>query len=387
MQQPPKVILLLPSAREFDRGLRRGIFKYAHDYGPWIFGEVPAPYLKQLTTSQRKRQFRKWNADGAIALEDRLPEVGPLRVPTIAVNARRQLDRTHCRLVSDDDAIGQMGAKTILDLGIRRAAYCGLPDQEFSDIRGLSFARTIIQTGYPVEVYLLPDRNTRISWQTEERRLTRWLHELPKPVGLMTCNDDRARMIAEICHVQGIRVPDEIAILGVDNDEQVCKSATPPLSSIELAVERAGYEAAKTLARMMSGDGPGTECILVDPVGVVCRQSTDILAIEDRTMVQAVRFIREHCNRSIQVRDVAAFVGLSRRALQDRFRQSFGRTPIQEIHRSRIERLQRMLIETSLTVGQIAESNGFEVGAHVARFFVRQTGMTPLAYRKKYLRP
>src|ERR1035438_8604034 len=142
MQQPPKVILLLPSAREFDRGLRRGIFKYAHDYGPWIFGEVPPPYLKQLTTSQRKRQFRKWNADGAIALEDRLPEVGPLRVPTIAVNARRQLDRTHCQLVSDDDAIGQMGAKTILDLGIRQAAYCGLPNQEFS-----SYSRSAPSSG------------------------------------------------------------------------------------------------------------------------------------------------------------------------------------------------------------------------------------------------
>jgi LacI family transcriptional regulator len=226
MQQPPKVILLLPSAREFDRGLRRGIFKYSHAYGPWIFCEEPVSYLKQLTTSQRKLQFRKWNADGAIALQDRLPEIRPLRLPTIAVNARRQLDRTHCQLVSDDDAIGQMGAKTILDLGIRQAAYCGLPNQEFSDIRGLSFARTIIQAGYPVEVYLLPVRNTRISWQTEEERLTRWLLELPKPVGLMTCNDDRARMIAEICHVQGIRVPDEIAILGVDNDEQECKSAT-----------------------------------------------------------------------------------------------------------------------------------------------------------------
>jgi LacI family transcriptional regulator len=387
MQQPRKVILLLPSAREFDRGLRRGIIEYAHAYGPWIFCEEPVPYLKQLTTSQRMRQFRKWNADGIIALQDRLPEIKPLRLPTIAVSATLQIDHAHCQLVSDNDAIGQMGAKTILDLGIRQAAYCGLPNLEFSDIRGLSFARTVIQAGCTVEVYPLPIRNTRTSWQIEEQRLTRWLLDLPKPVGLMACNDDHARMIAEICHVQGIRVPDEIAILGVDNDEQVCKSATPPLSSIELAVERAGYEAAKTLARMMSGNGPGTQYISVDPLGVVCRQSTDILAIEDRTMVQAVRFIREHCNRPIQVRDVAAFVGLSRRALQDRFRQTFGRTPIQEIHRSRIERLQRMLIETSMTVGQIAEANGFEVGAHVARFFMRQTGMTPLAYRKKYLRP
>jgi LacI family transcriptional regulator len=138
---------------------------------------------------------------------------------------------------------------------------------------------------------------------------------------------------------------------------------------------------------MMSGNGPRAQCISVEPVGAICRQSTDILAIEDSAMVQAVRFIREHCNRSIQVCDVAAFAGLSRRALQDRFRQSFGRTPIQEIHRCRIERLQRMLIETSMTVGQIAEANGFEVGAHVARFFMRQTDMTPLAYRKKYLRP
>jgi len=387
MQQPPKVILLLPSAREFDRGLRRGIVEYAHAYGPWVFCEEPVPYLKQLTASQQLRHFRKWNANGVIALQDRLPEIKPLRLPTIAVIARRRIDRAHSQLVSDDDAIGQLGARTILDLGVRQAAYCGLPNLEFSEIRGLSFARSIIQAGYPVEVYPLPVRNTRISWQTEEQRLIRWLVDLPKPIGLMACNDDRARMIAEICQVRGIRVPDEIAILGVDNDEQVCKSATPPLSSIELAVERAGYETAKTLARMMSGNGSSTQYISVDPVCAVRRQSTDILAIEDRAMVQAVRFIREHSNRSIQVRDLAAVAGLSRRALQDRFRQSFGRTPIQEIHRCRIERLQRMLIETNMTVGQIAEANGFEVGAHVARFFMRQTGMTPLAYRKKYLRP
>jgi LacI family transcriptional regulator len=386
MNQPPKVILLLPSAREFDRGLRRGIIEYAHAYGPWIFCEDPVPYLRQLTAGQRMRLLRKWNADGAIVLQDRLPEVEPLHLPTITVIATHTIDRTQSQLRSDDDAIGQMGARTILNLGLRQAAYCGLPKLEFSEVRGLSFARAMTQAGCPVDVYPLPAQNTTTSWQTEEQRLIRWLLDLPKPVGLMACNDDHARMIAEFCHVQGIRVPDQIAILGVDNDEQVCKSATPPLSSIELTVERAGYEAARTLARMMSGNLSGAPCIFVDPVGAICRQSTDILAVDDSNMVKAARFIRDHCNRPIQVREVAAFVGLSRRALQDRFRQSFDRTPVQEIHRCRVERLQRMLLETRMTVGEIAEANGFEVGAHVARFFMRQTGVTPLAYRKRYLK-
>jgi LacI family transcriptional regulator len=199
----------------------------------------------------------------------------------------------------------------------------------------------------------------------------------------MACNDDRARMVADVCRIIGIRVPDEIAILGVDNDEQVCRSATPPLSSIKLATEIAGYAAAAALDRIMAEGRSAAHIIRVDPLHVVRRQSTDLFSIEDPNIVRALRFIRANSNGAISVLDVAAAAGLSRRVLQDRFARSIGRSPIQEIHRARIEHICRLLSDTSMTVSEIAAASGFEVDTHIARFFARQTGTTPREYRRK----
>jgi LacI family transcriptional regulator len=177
-------------------------------------------------------------------------------------------------------------------------------------------------------------------------------------------------------------VPDDVAILGVDNDEQVCRSASPPLSSIALATERGGYEGAAMLAGIMAGQAPQSRIVVVHPTHVVQRQSTDILAIADPAMVRTLRFIRENSNRNLRVADLISTAGLSRRALQDRFLLELGRTPMEEIHRCRVDRIARLLVETNMTIGEIAAS-GFELDAHVARFFSRRAGMTPLAYRKK----
>jgi LacI family transcriptional regulator len=329
--------------------------------------------------------MRQWNADGIIALQSRLREVKSLRLPTVVAIESRRLPRAQCQLVCDNQGMGQMGSKALLAQGFRQFAYCGLERLEFSEVRGSSFVYALEQAGFPARVYSAPHRNLANSWYTEERHLSRWLLDLPKPIGLMACNDDRARMLSEICHLRGIRVPEDIAILGVDNDEQVCKSATPPLSSIAIATERAGYEAAAALARMMSGRDHSVQQVTAHPTHVVSRQSTDVLAIEDPTMMRALRFIRQNGNRPVRVQDVAAEAGLSRRALQDRFSETLGRTPRQEIHRCRVDRLAHLLVETNMTIGQIAAATGFEIDAHVARFFSRHTGMTPLAYRRKHL--
>lgn len=383
MDQYPAVILLIPAAREFDRGLRRGIIEYAHTHGPWTFYEEAPPYLQALTTRQRLRSMRQWNADGIIALQSRLPEVQSLRLPTVVVIGTRRLGAAHCQVVCENQEIGRMGATTLLGLGLRQFAYCGLEGLEFSEVRGASFVEAVRQADCTAQVYSSPVRHLGKSWYTEQGALSRWLSALPKPIGLMACNDDRARMVAEICRVRGIRVPNEVAILGVDNDEQVCRSGSPPLSSIALATERAGYEAAGALAHMLSSRSSPVQSITVHPTHAVPRQSTDILAIEDPSLVRALQFIRQRSNRAVRVRDVAAAAGLSRRALQDQFCKFLGRTPVQEIHRCRVERLARLLAETNMTVGEIAAAGGFEADAHVARFFSRQTGMTPLAYRKK----
>jgi LacI family transcriptional regulator len=234
-----------------------------------------------------------------------------------------------------------------------------------------------------VDVYSSPIRDPRAYWYAETKRLARWLSGLVKPVGLMACNDDRARMLVDICSARHIRVPDEISILGVDNDEQVVRSCSPPLSSIALAAEIGGYEAAALLASLMSGQRPASRFVTIYPIHVVSRQSTDILAIQDPAMGQLLRLIRANSNRNFLVDDLAKAAGLSRRALHDQFKRLVGRTPMEEIRQCRAERIARLLVETNMTVGQIGEACGFEVEAHVARFFSSQTGMTPSAYRRK----
>jgi LacI family transcriptional regulator len=329
------------------------------------------------------RNLHKWKAQGAIVLQGRFAEVKSLRIPTVVSIETRRLDKSYFQVACANEEVGRLGARTLAGLGLRNFAYCGLDGLEFSDNRRAGFVRGIQEAGYSTSIYSSLPKNLGNTWYTEERQVGRWLSSLPKPAGLMACNDDRARMLAEICRVQGFRIPDDVAILGVDNDEHVCQSANPPLSSIALATERGGYEAAALLACLMAGRTPPARSVMVHPTHTVQRQSTDVLAIDDPAIVRALRFIRQNSNRNLHVEDLTAVAGLCRRALQDRFKQTLGCTPMREIHRCRVDHISCLLAESNMTVGEIAAASGFEVDAHVARFFARQTGMTPLAYRRK----
>ena len=211
-----------------------------------------------------------------------------------------------------------------------------------------------------------------------------WLKSLPKPVGLMACNDYRGRQVIEACKTAGILVPEEVAVLGVDNDEVICNLANPPLSSIQLNVRRAGYEAAELLDKLMSDKEVTSQKIDVLPTHVITRQSTDIMAISDREVASALRFIRKHSREPIQVSDVARAVALTSRSLQRKFRSVLNRSVHNEISYARMERISQLLIETHLPISLIASEFGFSDVAHMARSFRKIKGTTPLAFRKKY---
>jgi LacI family transcriptional regulator len=381
MEAHPRVILLIPLAREFDRGIRRGIVQYANAHGAWIFYEDPPAYLQ----GQDYRLLRtQWNADGMIVLQGRLREVKRLHLPTVVFIVTRSVGNGLCQLIGDDERIGQMGADALLALGVRQFAYCGLRGLEFSEVRGKAFAAAIKRAGYPAYSYQSPLQPLGKSWYTKEQYLADWLSALPKPIGLLACNDDLARVLVDVCHIKSIQVPDQIAILGVDNDEQLCTSASPPLSSIALATERAGYEVAALLTRLMSNPKMQPETVVVCPTHIVSRQSTDVLAVKDPSIVRALRFIRANAANGVPVTEVAKIAGLSRRKLQDRFKECLSVTPIEEINRCRVAHIANLLLETNLPISEIAEAGGFNVDAHVARFFSRHTGLTPLAFRKTH---
>jgi len=382
MKRMRKVILLIPPGREYDRGVLRGIIEYAQIHGPWIFYEEPPPYLSETQSSERLAHMIDWKADGIIAHESRAQESKKLKLPTVLLSNAHHLPSTTYLLRTDDDAVGRLAAKYLVNLGFKNLAYCGLHGMQWSQIRGEAFSRQAAKATLTTQLYQPLTRRPGESWYLEENHLGNWLTSLPKPIGLFACNDDRARMIAEICRLRGIRVPDEISILGVDNDEHVCNRSHPPLSSVALATERAGYETAALLARLMEHKSVTNNVVLARPVQVISRPSTDLIAINDLNLVKALRFIREKSNHIIQVRDVVAIAGVSRRNLQDRFKKVLGKTILDEIHDTRINYISRMLSDTDLSMTAIASALGYETDTHLSRFFSRNMGMTPTDYRR-----
>jgi LacI family transcriptional regulator len=278
-----------------------------------------------------------------------------------------------------------MAAVHLLSLGLRNFAFCGFENLCWSQARGEDFSKRIADAGFRTCFYSVPRLKIQRLWENEQIILVDWLKSLPKPIGLMACNDDRGHYVLEACQVAGLRVPDEVAVIGVDNDELICDLTTPPLSSIALNHEKAGYRAAQLLDNMMAGKDVDSKSIIsLEASHVVARQSTDVLAIEDREVAEAVRFIHRHSSEAIQVSDVADSVVVSRRVLERRFREVLKKSVHDEIRSARVERASRMLVETDLSVSQIALHLGYPSDKHIARHFRKEKGITPLRYRKKF---
>jgi len=211
------------------------------------------------------------------------------------------------------------------------------------------------------------------------------LRGLPLPTGVMACNDDRAQNVGEACKLAGLRVPDDIGIIGADNDELVCELGQPPLSSVAIHFERAGFEAARELHAMMTDPSRrGSRDIVVQATHVVPRQSTDVVFIDDTAVSRAVRFIRQSARRHVAVAEVARAAGLSRRMLERRFRAVVGRSVLRELRRVRVEQIGKMLLETNHSISEIALATGFPGAEHFARYFRKERGMTPFGFRKAY---
>lgn len=372
-RQVPRVVLLIESSRSSGRAFLRGVADYARHHGPWAFLWEPGGLEKAWP------RLRGLPADGVI-MRDTEPvrEIMRRGLPAVVFGHSQAEVSGLANVITDSAVIGRLGAEHLLERGFRELAFCGLPDKPWSGLRFASFRARAREARVRVWEFLAGGRRAG-----EQRRLARWLWGLPKPVGVMACNDDLGEQVIEACKVAGLRVPDEVAVLGADNDELVCELSDPPMSSVVIGFERAGYESARVLHRMMGGRATRGRKIVVRASGVVARQSTDVLAMSDVSIVKALRFIRGGGTLPMRVDEVAMASGLSRRVLEKRFRARLGRSVLAEIRRVRVDRIARMLAETNLTVSQIALELGFEGTEHVARYFRRERGMTPLAFRQE----
>jgi len=386
MLRVPKVILLIESSRVSGRALLRGIADYSHHHGPWSFSWEPACLEKVQPL------LETGEADGIILRDVAgAEEIMAYGLPTVVVGHRKTEIPGLVNVVTDSETIGRLGADHLLGCGFKHFAFCSYrktpyENTTWAEIRREFFCKRIQEAGFESPpVYTLSALAK--DWSKEWRLLARWLDSLPKPAGLMACNDDCAQRVMEVCKLAGLTVPDMVGIIGADNDEVVCGLTNPPMSSIAINFERAGYEAASALDGLMQGARVVPDRITAVASHVVARRSTDFVAAEEPHLAKALRFIRDHARRGVSVDEIALSVGLSRRALEKRFRKQLGRSILEEVRRLRTDQIARLLVETNLPVAKIADLLGFPDTQHIARYFQADKHLSPVAYRKAHGRP
>jgi len=364
----------------------RGIVRYARLHGPWGFYVTPGDFEQALPRMQQ------WGGTGIIArietpriaaaiLESGLPAIA-LDLSEAERKARHPLSRLS-EVASDSAGAASMAAEHLLGRGFRSFAFVGVSGRVWSRRREAGFCRSIAAAGWEVDVYKPPRARRDRVWEREQPVLAAWLRELPKPSGVMACNDDRGREVLEACRAGGVRVPEELAIIGVDNDELLCELADPPLSSVALNGEGVGYRAAALLDRMMRRRVRKPRRLVAEPLHVVTRRSTDMIAIDDPDVAKAVGFIHDHATECIQIDDVVRHVAISRRNLETRFRKVVGRAPHAELQRVRLERAIHFLLDTDLSIPKIAEAVGYSTPSYFIQVFRKVHATTPARFRRQ----
>ena len=372
-----RVALLIESSNVYGRELLRGIRSWSRENDSWSFRLV-----EQGRGAMKPGWLSSWEGDGVIArVENEAIQafLKSMKLPVVDVSAAFE-DSGFAQVVTDSSEVVKLAIDYLENLGFRHFAYCGDGAFRWSRLREQEFISRVEKRGCIALV-----RGQRVSrLETEIKRLGDWLEALPKPVAVLACYDVRGQEVMEACRERGLRVPEEVAVLGVHDDEILCELCDPPMSSVIPDPKRAGYEAAALLKKMMDGEmsrKAERKPLLIPPVGISARQSTDVVAIPDRKIAQALRYIKDRACEGINVADVLRQCPMARTQLERRFRQVIGRSPREEIERVRMTRVQELLSRTTLPISAIAEEAGFEYPEYLSVAFKRCFGVTPKAFR------
>lgn len=388
LPKPRRVALLIESSRAYGRECLLGVARYTRTHGPW---EIL--HLERDLDGRLPKQVHEWQPCGLLTRIDSpsfFKAVDALKLPAVDL---RGAHRPTLGAIFDTDhvAVAKLAFDHFRDLGFRSYAYCGYPGVDFSDARKEAFTRFVHEHGFELNAYV-PKR--RPSGDEVHRResmgeleapgISDWVRKLPAPTAIFACNDIRGRQVLRACLDVGVRVPDEVAVVGVDDDEVICELSIPPLSSVEPDAERLGFEAAAALDRLLDGTEAPEETVLIPPRGLRVRLSSETSAIDDVTVSQAVQLIRDRGCEPLRMGDLVKAVGVSRSTLERRFRELLGRSPSAQIEYVRMRRAQTLLLETDYKLSRVAKATGYQSAAQLVNAFKRSFGVTPGAYRSEH---
>lgn len=374
----PQVAVLVDTSRSYGRDIVRGIRRYVAEQGPWSL------YLEPRDLRSSFPEWLKdWPGDGILARTvdpALLKELKATKLPVIEMRTTT-LKHPFPFVGMDNHIVGRRVAQHFLDRGFRRFACYQDDSERFFMQRCESYLQTLKDQGHECSLFKATPTTQR--WDEHQQKLADWLSSLKKPCAVFASNDQLGFWILDAARRASISVPEQIAVIGAENDKTLCDTAWPPLSSVQLRGQNVGHTAAKLLdSWMQTQQQPAAETLLA-PGDIIVRQSSDIVAVEDERIARALHYIRQQAITGISVDEVARSVALSRSALERRMKTFIGRSPGEEIIRIRFSHVERLLAQTDLTLEAIAERTGFQHTQYMAEAFRKRAGITPGEYRRQ----
>ncbi|HEY7326918.1 MAG TPA: DNA-binding transcriptional regulator [Gemmataceae bacterium] len=389
MNKRPRIAVLVESTRAYGRGLLAGIASYVRQHESWTIY-----WQERALRDPPPRWLRGWDGHGVIAriaTHELARALRALELPIVDLYGWLPNGDWPC-VRTDNERVARLAADHLLERGFRHIAYCGFKGVNYSEERLPLFQQCISDAGLRCHVYQYTRFPPSADLAAREQQgvlyrndLACWLAGLPKPVGILACNDICGQQVLSACRELDLLVPDQVAVLGVDNDDVLCNLSDPPLSSVDVNCTRIGFEAAAMLSRMLRGRAAPRRTVLVEPRGIVARRSTDVLAIEDAEIAEVVRMIRARACNGLTVAELLRSCSLSASSLERRFTRLLGRSPKAEIVRVRLQHVVELLAEPELSLSAIAAQSGFKHPEYLSAVFKKCFGMSPGQYRRRIL--
>lgn len=384
MNRLPRIALVFKTRLEENINVLNAISKYNRFHEKW------SAFVDDQAIAQKDPDWllskAKW--DGIICKHS-APELFDAcrkkKIPVVDLSDDETVIPGVPKIRPDNPAIGHMGAEHFMERGFRNYAFCGFSSEAWSVSRKTGFAEALSLLHHKCEVFetTYPKVSTPGWEEEEEHKISQWIEKLPKPIGIMACNDLRGLQVINACRNIGIQIPEEVAVLGSNNETIRCEISLPQLSSVSINAEYYGQKAAQTITALIRGENLECGTEFVEPLEIVTRRSTDFLAIDDPCVFAALSIIKERACKGITVDEITRMIHVSRSLLERRFRKYLGKSPQAEIRSLQIQRIKELLRETDYTLAHIADLVGFEHPEYMCVVFKKATNMTPNQYRHK----
>ena len=383
-----RLIFITDFTEQFAYRLLRGIINYSRETEPWVVCKMPLSVKDQMGLDGLIDFALDWKADIVIGQFWPGEDVSLFRkhgIVAIAQDFIRKFDSIP-NITADYEGTGALAAKRFLSRGFQNFAFWGYGGVCWSDDRCKGFYNALVEAGYGDRFYKYEKQKIGNIWDYDIQAIDKWFKTIPRPIGIMACDDNQGNIVVQYCSTRGIKVPSEVAVIGVDNDEILCDLSIPSLSSINVDIERGGYEAAAMAEQMVKDPSYMGEDIVLRPMNLVSRMSSNVFATKDSAILQALQFISANVDHKITVPDVMQQVPLSRRLLEQRFRKETGTTIYKYISALRMDRFAQLLLASNDPIADIAARLEEPDTKSISRRFQMVKGCTPSEYRKQKLR-